>query len=58
MLKDFYIKINVNNEAEKKILNNNNILEKDIKSKLEVEALWNELIYKNYIDQVNIDKKN
>ena len=58
VLKDFYIKINVNNEAEKEnFLNNNNILEKDIKSKLEVEALWNELIYKKYIDQVNIDKK-
>ena len=58
VLKDFYIKINVNNEIEKKdFLNNNNILEKDIKSKLEVEALWNELIYKKYINQVNIDKK-
>ncbi len=57
VLRDFYIKINVNNETEKKdFLNNNNILEKDIKSKLEVEALWNELIYKKYIDQVNIDK--
>ena len=31
-------------------------LQSDIKSKLEVEALWNELIYKKYIDQVNIDK--
>ena len=58
VLKDFYIKINVNNEAEKKdFLKNNNIFEKDIKSKLEVEALWNELIYKKYIDQVNIDKE-
>ena len=58
VLKDFYKKINVNNEIEKKnFLNNNNIIEKDIKSKLEVEALWNELIYKKYINQINIDKK-
>ena len=58
ILRDFYVKINVNNEIEKKnFLNKNNILEKDIKNKLEVEALWNELIYKKYIDQVNIDKK-
>ena len=51
VLKDFYVKINVNNEAEKKnFLNNNNILEKDIKSKLEVEALWNELIFNKFIN--------
>ena len=31
-------------------------LKKILKVKLEVEALWNELIYKS-IDQVNIDKK-
>ncbi len=58
VLKDFYKKVNVNNETEKKnFLNNNNILEKDIKNKLEIEALWNELIYKKYINQINIDKK-
>ena len=57
ILKDFYKKQNIKNYLEiKNFLKNHNISEKDIKSKLEVEALWNELIYKKYINQVNIDE--
>jgi len=57
VLENFYQKLNINNDAQKEnFLKNHNISEKRIKTKLEIEALWNELIYKKYIDQINIDE--
>ena len=57
VLSDFYIKIGIENDSDiNQFLINNNISEKEIKEKLEVEALWNELIYKRYVNQVKIDE--
>ena len=38
-------------------LSNYNLKISDIKEKLKIETLWNELIYKKFINQIQIDKK-
>lgn len=58
-IKNFYQKLGFNNEKEfEKSLNkieNYSLLE--IKEKIKMELLWNELIYFKYNNQVKIDKK-
>ena len=57
-LKNFYSKLNVDNESDFKnalLLKENYSLE-EIKKKIKIEVLWNELIYTKYINQVKIDK--
>ena len=46
-LKDFYMKLNVNNEKdfEEILLRNDNYSLDEIKEKIKIEILWNELIY-------------
>ena len=57
-LKNFYSILNVDNESDFKnalLLKENYSLE-EIKKKIKIEVLWNELIYTKYINQVKIDK--
>ena len=59
-LKNFYSKLNVNNETDFKnalLLNSNHTID-EVKEKLKIEILWNELIYFKYKNQIEIDKKN
>ena len=58
-LKNFYQTLGVKNLSEFEIyLNNNNLTIDYIKEKIRIEILWNQLVYKKYISQVNVDKKN
>ena len=56
-LKDLYIKLNINNEKhfEKMLLRNENYSLDEIKKKIKIEILWNELIYSKYVNQIKID---
>ena len=57
-LKDFYMKLNVSNEKdfEEILLKDENYSLDEIKKKIKVELLWNELIYSKYVNQIKIDK--
>ena len=57
-LKDFYMKLNVNNEKdfEEILLRNDNYSLDEIKEKIKIEILWNELIYSKYASQIKIDE--
>ena len=58
VIKDFYFKLKLNNEAEfKNYLKKYNFTIEGIKKKIEVETVWNELIYIKYKNQININKK-
>ena len=58
-LEDFYRKLNIRNDLEiKKFLELANLTENEMREKIEIEALWNELIYGKYKDKVNIDVDN
>ena len=58
-LKRLFIKLNYNNEREfeQNLLKKNNYSLDQIKQKIKIELIWNELIYKKYNKQVAIDKK-
>ncbi len=57
-LKNLYTQLNLNNEAEYEnyLLNKKYYSIDEIKQKLKIEILWNELIYNRYINQVKIDE--
>lgn len=56
--KNFYTKLNFSDEIEfKNSLSNENYSIDEIKKKLKIEILWNELIYVKYNDQIQIDNK-
>ena len=56
--KNFLKVKNINNKDEFiQILNNRNIDYEMFKKKLQVEALWNQLIYNKYANNLRIDKK-
>ena len=59
-LKNLYLKLNYNSENEFKMelnsKNNYSIIE--VKEKIKLELLWNELIYNKYNQQIKIDKEN
>ena len=58
ILQNVYSRIGLTNlEDFKKYLTNNNINFKDVKNKLEIEALWNELILIKFSSKVKINKK-
>ncbi len=58
ILSDFYLKLNFKNEDEFKLyLKSYGLSISDIKEKLKIEALWNELIFKKYNQQININEK-
>ena len=57
VFQDFISTLNFKNENEFKLyLENYNLNILDIKEKLKIEALWNELIFKKFNSQVNINK--
>lgn len=58
IVKNFYKKLNFNNLDEFKIYLNSNKLKLDsVEYKLQIETMWNELIYNKYKNQVNINEK-
>ena len=58
-LKNLYLKLGFNNqqEFENLLKQNKNYNLFEIKEKIKIELLWNELIYSRYNNQVKIDKK-
>tara|TARA_Y100000768_G_C23981131_1_gene685859 strand:+ start:2079 stop:3011 length:933 start_codon:yes stop_codon:yes gene_type:complete len=59
VLKDLYTKLNLKNQKELiELLKNKNTYSIDeIKKKLKIELLWNELIFKKFKNQVKINEK-
>jgi peptidyl-prolyl cis-trans isomerase SurA len=58
VVKDFYTKLGLENEEQFKIyLSNYNLTIKKLKKKIEIETLWNQLIYDIYSKQINVDIK-
>ena len=57
-LKDLYMKLDINNERdfEKMLSKYENYSLNEIKKKIKIEILWNELIYSKYVNQIKIDK--
>ena len=57
VIKNFYLKLELNNEDEfMKYLSSYNLTIQDIKKKIEVETIWNQLIYEKFKSQINIDE--
>jgi len=57
-LQNFYKTLNIKSDSEfKQYLKGNNISLDYIKTKIQIEILWNQLIYDKYITQINIDKE-
>ncbi len=58
LLRDFYKRLSFKNEVEfKEYIKNYNLKISDIKVKLSIEALWNELIFNKYKDKVSVDEE-
>ena len=58
IVKNFYKKLNFSNLDEFKIYLNKNRLKLDsVEYKLQIETMWNELIFNKYKNQVNINEK-
>lgn len=56
-LENFYKNLDINTESEfEKYLESSNISLDYIKKKIQIEILWNQLIYDKYIAQINIDQ--
>jgi len=55
-LENFYRNLNIKNKKEfEEYLQSNNISLNYVQKKIEIEILWNQLIYDRYIGQINID---
>ena len=58
VLRDFYKRLNFKNEDEfKSYMIGYNLNIKDIKEKLKIETLWNEMIFNKYSNQIKIDEE-
>ncbi len=58
IIKDLYLRINLNNEEElKNYLNQNNVRYSYMVNKLSLGALWNQLVFEKYSSKVIINKK-
>jgi peptidyl-prolyl cis-trans isomerase SurA len=56
-LENFYRNLNIKNKKEfEEYLQSNNISLNYVQKKIEIEILWNQLIYDRYIGQINIDR--
>ena len=56
-LENFYRNLNIKNKKEfEEYLESKNISLNYVQKKIEIEILWNQLIYDRYIDQINIDR--
>ncbi len=54
---NIYTKIGINNLSDfKKYLINNDISFENVKEKIQIETLWNELIYAKFFSRVKVDK--
>ena len=59
IIKNFYSNLGLKNENEfKKYLIENNLNLKDVKQKIIIEILWNQLIARLYNNEIFIDEKN
>ena len=57
-IKNLYGSLNISSEIEfKKYLSVHNLTIEDVKKKLEIEVLWNELIYTKFHKQIYIDEE-
>jgi len=57
-LQNFYQTLGLKSLSEfETYINNNNLTINYIKEKIRIEVLWNQLIYKKYINQINVDKE-
>ena len=58
-IKNLYTRLNFNNEADfkKYLISSSSYSFEEIKKKIKIEILWNELIYSRYGDQISIKKK-
>ena len=57
-IKNLYSSLNISSEIEfKKYLSVHNLTIEDVKKKLEIEVLWNELIYIKFHKQIDIDEE-
>ena len=57
-IKNLYGSLNISSEIEfKKYLSVHNLTIEDVKKKIEIEVLWNELIYKKFHKQIDIDEE-
>ncbi len=58
VLQKLYLKLNIKNIDEfKNYLASNNLTLEDVKKKLEIELLWNDLIKNKFTQQININEK-
>jgi len=56
-LENFYRNLNIKNKKEfEEYLQSNKISLNYVQKKIEIEILWNQLIYDRYISQINIDR--
>jgi len=56
-LENFYRNLNIKNKKEfEEYLESKNISLNYVQKKIEIEILWNQLIYDRYISQINIDR--
>ena len=56
-LENFYRNLSIKNKKEfEEYLQSNKISLNYVQKKIEIEILWNQLIYDRYIDQINIDR--
>ena len=57
LLKNIYTKLNLNNLSEfETYLNDNKITIENVKEKMKIEILWNQLIARKFQNQINIDE--
>ena len=57
ILKNLYTRLNINNLDDfKKYLKNNNVKYQNVKNKIEIESLWNELIIAKFSSKIQINE--
>ena len=58
IMKNFYIKLGLKNETDFiNYLESYNLLYKNVKMKISIEAAWNDLIYKKYSNNMVVDEE-
>ena len=58
LLNKFFLRLNLNNIDDfKNLINQNGLNYIEIKNKIKIEALWNNLVFQKYADKVEIDEK-
>ena len=58
IIKNIYLSLEIQNESDfEKYLNGHGITLEEIYNKIEIEVIWNQLIYEKYNKQININKE-